>query len=132
MPAAGGLEDLEEAIRVYQQAVQRTPPTRPTCPCYLNNLGNGLRDRYARTGRLEDLEEAIRVYQQAVQRTPPDSPDLPCHLNNLGNGLRDRYARTGRLEDLEEAIRVYQQAVARARRRTRPTCPLASTTWAPA
>jgi CHAT domain-containing protein len=77
----------------------------------LNNLGNGLSDRYARTRRLEDLEEAIKSYQRAVTGTPPDSPDLPMNLNNLGNGLRARYARTGRLEDLEEAIKSYQRAV---------------------
>jgi len=55
------LADLEEAIRVYQTAVQRTPPDSPGLPGYLNNLGNGLRDRYARIGQLADLEEAIET-----------------------------------------------------------------------
>ncbi len=93
--------------------MQRTPPDSPDLPSRLNNLGNGLRDRYARTGQLADLEETIRVYQTAVQRTPPDSPNLPRNLNNLGNGLYTRYARTGQLADLEEAIRAYQTAVQR-------------------
>jgi CHAT domain-containing protein len=101
---------LEEAIRVYQAAVTQTPPDSPALPGYLNNLGNGLSDRYARTGRLEDLEEAIRVYQAAVTQTPPDSPDLPSILNNLGTGLSARYARTGRLEDLEAARSAYARA----------------------
>ena len=82
----------------------------PALPCSLNNLGNGLRTRFGRTGRLEDLEEAIRVYQAAVAATAEGSPDLPMYLNNLGTGLRTRFGRTGRLEDLEEAIKRYRRA----------------------
>jgi CHAT domain-containing protein/tetratricopeptide (TPR) repeat protein len=107
----GGEADLEEAIRVYQQAVKATPPDSPDLPMYLSNLGSGLLTRFGRTGREADLEEAIVVYQQAVKATTPDSPDLPSRLNNLGTGLRTRFGRTGREADLEEAIRVYQRAV---------------------
>jgi CHAT domain-containing protein len=110
---ADAFDDLEEAIRVYQTAVQRTPPDSPVLPMYLNNLGTGLSDRYARSGALADLEEAIRVYQTTVQRTPPDSPDLPMYLNNLGAGLRDRYARSGALADLEEARTSHRRACQR-------------------
>ena len=91
--------------------MQRTPPDSPDLPGFLNNLGTGLRARYARTGVLADLEQAISVYQQAVQRTPPDSPDLPGFLDNLGIGLSDRYVRTGVLADLEQAISIYEQAL---------------------
>jgi hypothetical protein len=104
---------MEKAIRVYRQAVERMDPDSPERPSYLNNLGNGLSDRYARTGSLDDMEEAIRVRRQAVERTDPDSPDLPARLNNLGNGLRDRYARSGSLDDLEEAISIARQAMER-------------------
>jgi tetratricopeptide (TPR) repeat protein len=84
----GRLEDLEEAIRVFREAVEATPPGSPDRPGRLNNLGGGLfRDRYERTGRLEDLEEAIRVFREAVEATPPGSPDRPGRLNNLGTGL---------------------------------------------
>ncbi len=107
----GQVEDLNAALRLWQQAVQATPKGHPDLPSRLNNLGNGLWTRYSRTGRMEDLEEAIRVHRQAVQATPPDRPNLPSPLNNLGAGLRARYSRTGRLEDLEEAIRVHRQAV---------------------
>ncbi len=43
-----------------------TPPDSPDRPGVLNNLGNGLRDRYGRTGRLEDLEAAIEAFQRAL------------------------------------------------------------------
>jgi len=77
---------------------------------YLNNLGTGLSNRYARTGDLADLAAAIRAYEQAVAQTPEGSPELPRHLNNLGTGLSDRYARTGELADLAAAIRAYETA----------------------
>jgi tetratricopeptide (TPR) repeat protein len=78
---------LEEAIRVFREAVEATPPGSPNRPAILNNLGEGLFRRYERTGRLEDLEEAIRVFREAVEATPPGSLHRPMFLNNLGNGL---------------------------------------------
>jgi tetratricopeptide (TPR) repeat protein len=104
--------DLEEAIRVWREAVEATPPDSPGLPSILNNLGNGLSDWFARKGRQADLDEAIRAYEQAVEATPQDSPGLPTILNNLGVGLRDRFARMGREADLDEAIRVLAQAAA--------------------
>lgn len=44
-----------------------TPAGSPDLAGYLNNLGNGLSERFERTGRLEDLEEAIRCYRRACQ-----------------------------------------------------------------
>ena len=57
--------------------MEATPPGSPDLPMFLNNLGTGLSDRFARSGRLADLEEAIRRYEAAVEATPPGSPDLP-------------------------------------------------------
>ena len=99
------------ASDLYRQAVELTPAASPDMPGYLNNLGNGLRNRYERAGKLEDLEEAVGVYRQAVKLAPADSPDMPGYLNNLGTGLSGRYERAGRPEDLEEAIGVYRRAV---------------------
>ncbi|KAH0556259.1 hypothetical protein GP486_005813 [Trichoglossum hirsutum] len=59
------MEDLEEAIRVAQQAVDATPEDHPDLAAWLNALGNKLRRRYERTGKMEDLKEAIQVTQQA-------------------------------------------------------------------
>jgi len=53
--ARGRVDDLNQALACWQQAVQRTPPDSPDLPALLNNLGLGLRDRYARTGELADL-----------------------------------------------------------------------------
>jgi len=47
--------------------VALTPEGSPDLPMFLNNLANGLSDRYGRTGKLADLEEAIRYYEQGVR-----------------------------------------------------------------
>src|SRR2546430_3240235 len=57
----GRMEDLEEAVRVTEQAVKVTPEDHPDLAARLNNLGNKLGRRDERMGRMEDLEEAIRV-----------------------------------------------------------------------
>jgi tetratricopeptide (TPR) repeat protein len=110
--AKGELSDLDQAISLWQQAVDATPPDAPERAALLNSLGNGLGDRYARSGALEDLEQAIEFYQQAVDATPPDAPERATLLNNLGLVLSVRYARSGTFEDLEQALAVHQQAVA--------------------
>ncbi len=88
--------------------LQATASDSPSQPGWLNNLGLGLHNRYARTGNLTDLEEAITAYQQSLQAAPPDSPDRPGWLNNLGLGLHNRYVHTGDLTDLEAAITAWE------------------------
>jgi tetratricopeptide (TPR) repeat protein len=111
--ALGRMADLDRALTLWQDAVQRTPTDSPNRAMILNSLGNGLSDRYRRTGWVDDLDAAIAAYEDAVQRTPTDSPDRAGCLNNLGNGLRDRYKRTGRAKDLDAAIAAHEDAVRR-------------------
>ena len=109
--ALGQVDDLTQAIRAFEQAVESTPPDLPRLPGLLGNLGIGLKYRYERTGELSDLERAIQAWERAVESTPPDSPDLVVLLNNLGGGLITRYGLTGQLVDLEQAIRTWERAV---------------------
>jgi len=104
--AQGRIEDLDKALELWNEAL-KSATSISTKAGYLNNLGNGLSARYARTGDLADLTKALECYQQAVDLTPAKA----MYLNNLGNGLRDRYARTGDLADLTKALECYQQAV---------------------
>ena len=117
--AQGRLEDLDQALGLLREAVQRAPPDSPNLPFILNNLGSGLSERYDHTGRMKDLEEEIRLFREAAQRMrevmprmlPLYSPHLPSILSNLGTGLSIRHARTGQLKDLEEAVRVREEAL---------------------
>jgi tetratricopeptide (TPR) repeat protein len=83
----GRMEDLEEAIRKAEQALDAAPKDYLDLEAMQNNLGNKLGFRFERTGRIEDLKEAIRKAKQAVEATPKGHPDLAGRLNNLGNQL---------------------------------------------
>jgi len=107
--ATGVLKDLYRALSCWEEAV--ASENSPDLPMYLNNLGTGLRARYARTGKINGLQKGIEAFQQAVRLTPENSPHLPVRLNNLGTGLRDRYARTGKINDLQKGIEAFQKAV---------------------
>ena len=55
----GELEDLEEAILKWRDAVNHTPDGHPHKPSYLSNLGVSLRCRFNRLGELNDPDDAI-------------------------------------------------------------------------
>ncbi len=102
-------EDLNRALALWQQAVQRTPPDAPDLPSRLNNLGTGLRSRYARTGRLEDLEEGRTAYERACEAGVLVAPAhvIVIQATLVGNPL----PAAERLTELRDALRAAWRAV---------------------
>ena len=85
------MTDLEEAIRIRQEAVNITPQDHPNWAQFLDNLRKGFYDRHIRTGVITDLEKTIQVQREAVNITPQDDPHRAGYLNNLRIGLNSRY-----------------------------------------
>jgi len=97
----GNLQDLEQAIAHWQEAVHLTPEGAPDLPSRLNNLALGLSDRYARTGNLQDLEEARATYREACTRGLVIAPEKALGAaRNWGNWALERGA-------WEEALEAY-------------------------
>ncbi|MCP3896780.1 CHAT domain-containing protein, partial [Moraxella sp.] len=95
---------MSEAIINYQKAVKLTAENSPELPINLNNLGNGLSDRYARLGDLNDLSEAIINYQKGAKRGLEVA--LQEGLRNARNWLRWAFDR----KEWQEVIDAYQYA----------------------
>jgi tetratricopeptide (TPR) repeat protein len=109
---AGWLDDLDEVIARYREALTRQAATAPVYPAILANLAIALQDRYLYRGDSGSLDEAIRLHEQAVSVCPPGAPDRPGYLGTLAVAVRLRFERDDREADLDHAISLSEQALA--------------------
>ena len=107
----GDLQDISEAIRSHQRAVQLTPDGHADLSSRLNNLGMSFSHRFERTGDEDDISEAIRSQQHAVQLTPDGHANLASWFNSLGISFLRRFESTGDMDNISEAIQCHQRAV---------------------
>ncbi|QRW18599.1 hypothetical protein RhiXN_00005 [Rhizoctonia solani] len=107
----GNLGDIEEAIKCYSRALERTPDGHPDLPDRHADLGVSYGNRYRRTGDVADLEKALEHRSRALELTPDGHPDLPRRHANLGVSYTDRYQRTGDVADLEKALECDSRAL---------------------
>ena len=105
----GQLDDLDQAVTWYQQAVKCALPASPQLADTLDSLGSVLHDRYRLSKQPADLDAAIDAFRRAASASPGSS-QLARSLHNLGIGLRDRYMASEHSEDLDESILVFRQA----------------------
>ena len=105
------IDDLEQAIEYFQQAVKATkasPEKHQERARRFAGIGAGLRDRYKHTNRIDDIDQAIQCYRRAIEATPDDHPDRARRWQELGAGLKDLYQRTGRAADLHESAEAFK------------------------
>ncbi len=106
--------DLDEAILVSREAVDRSADGDPGGAPRLANLANVLTERFSLFWQVADLEEAFRAARDAVAAVPAgDLAEAPC-LSALALAYANRFDYAGGLADLDQAISVGHQAVAAA------------------
>ena len=105
------LHNLDESIKLWQDAREQIKVGISRQDHLLNNLGTGLSTRYERSGDLSDLQTALEYYRKALEVSPYRSRNRDAYAGNLGNALRDHYAITGNKHDLEDAIHAYELAL---------------------
>jgi len=109
--------DLDDCIRVQQQAVEAKAPDPIERAAMLACLGSALQSRFSRrTGQgedaIDDLTAAIDAVRQAVQLTPSSDPLYANRLGGLATLLLHRFARLGASADCDEAIKFLEDALA--------------------
>ncbi|KAG6331876.1 hypothetical protein ID866_7213 [Astraeus odoratus] len=109
--AQGALEDLEEAISLYQQALDLCPVGHINRSLSLFNLACCIHSRHRAQGALVDLEHAFSLNQQLLELHPVGHPKRGSVIISLATCMVSRYESQGAIEDLEEAISLRQQAL---------------------
>ena len=69
------MSDLEESILMQRESLSLCPIPHPKRSNVLNNLGNGLTERFIITGSMTDLEEAILIHRESLSLRPTSHPD---------------------------------------------------------
>ncbi|KAI8419623.1 hypothetical protein FOFC_02212 [Fusarium oxysporum] len=102
----GQLQDLEQAIYLSNEALDKTSPEDTAISLRQSNYAQCLRYCYQRTGNQRYLERAIELLLEAKTRcsSVPDRPRAKI-LGNLALTLHVRYQSLGTIPDLLEAIR---------------------------
>jgi CHAT domain-containing protein len=116
----GKLEDLEESIAYYRDAIAYLDPDDANWLAYMDDLGTALRDHYTHTGNLPSLDESIKTHREVLSVATVSSSNPAAYFNHLGMALLDRYHHVERLEDLQEAVESFEQAVQHAPLDARP------------
>ena len=107
----GRIEDLDESVSLYQDALTLAPVGSADRPGTLSNLGRAMKRRFERSGSVEDMSTSIRLHQEALALSPEGHPNRFSSLTNLGGVLQMRFVQSGEVEDLNESIRLHRAAV---------------------
>ncbi|MGW0990851.1 CHAT domain-containing protein [Streptomyces sp. NPDC002486] len=107
----GRKPDLEAAITVAREAVQRVSSEHPNRAGYLHALGEAMQARHEDTDGRNPLGEAVTVFRQAVRTAHPDDPGRPMYRAHLADCLLEQFRRSATTENLNEAIEAHALAV---------------------
>ncbi|GGM46718.1 tetratricopeptide repeat protein [Dactylosporangium sucinum] len=105
----GDRADLDEAVRLAEQALDRTPADRGTRAERWFDLGNA---RLARRGELADLDRAVDAHGEAVLASAEILPQYARYAEALVTALLERYEWTFEPADLDRALAAAGRAVA--------------------
>jgi CHAT domain-containing protein/tetratricopeptide (TPR) repeat protein len=101
------MEDREEAIAIYRQAVDANPPGLRQQAVCLGALAVTLHDRYEHTGKIEDLDEAVTILQKALDVSRTWDPGLALtYAQNLGGWAFQRLAWQEAVDAFGEAMSI--------------------------
>jgi hypothetical protein len=108
---ASSVEDINSAIKIFEQAGRQIRDQHPQRPVCMNNLATALGMRFALLGTTDDLNAAIQAAMGATKSLSMNSPDKAICLSNLGQILAHRFSRNGRDDDIDIAVDSHSTAL---------------------
>ncbi|KAH9485827.1 hypothetical protein JR316_0002742 [Psilocybe cubensis] len=102
---------LDEAIGLYEQALELNPAPRfPRAKC-LNGLGVALRKRFEISGKDEVISKSIGLHEEALKLCPEPYIERDDCFSGLASALARRYMKFGEQSDLKAALNSYLSAL---------------------
>ncbi|EAU93591.1 hypothetical protein CC1G_02821 [Coprinopsis cinerea okayama7 len=108
----GDIQDLQEAIQYYSEALHLLPTDHPSRGALLFNFSRSLTMRYYTHSKdVQDLDEAIGCLREALGLQPASDCIRGVHLSGLAATLIIRFAHGYDMEDVRAAIEIYREAL---------------------
>ncbi|KAG8940331.1 hypothetical protein FRC03_005595, partial [Tulasnella sp. 419] len=107
----GGSSRLNEAIELFEEAIDLQAIGHPAWLMTVDNFGHCLFLSYKQSGSLWHLQRAMWCHRKALTLRPLGDPERPSSLNNLAICTQARYEHLGSAEDLAEAIKCHKEAL---------------------
>jgi tetratricopeptide (TPR) repeat protein len=128
--AQGRLDDLNEAINLFERSLHSVYKQSPQPDIHFYLLSAALKDRFTQTNQIEYLDKSIEHLRLAINATSKDNvlinkfyhdpavylTDLPLYMSSLGESFLYRYSHFGSEADLDQAISIYTQIITRCPR----------------
>jgi hypothetical protein len=107
----GTTRDINRAIQLLVDAVDRTTNKNSTRAGILINLGSALVSRFSALSTTNDLARAFSCAREAMDIIPSGHPDRQRILNNLAIWLSKHAKKTGSLKELDQALEISRLAL---------------------
>ncbi|KDQ62183.1 hypothetical protein JAAARDRAFT_30084 [Jaapia argillacea MUCL 33604] len=108
---AGMLEDLEDSIKHYNDALSIHTVGTDLHSSTLSGLATARWNRFVRLGMSDDLTSAIALHTQVLTTRPAGHPDRPFSLANLAGALHSKAFEYGSMNDEEDSLNLYREAL---------------------
>jgi tetratricopeptide (TPR) repeat protein len=107
----GQLNDVTEAIDLYEEALRLCPPGYIDRSMLLTNYSSALLSKCQEQYTFDDLELAITQLRSALDIQLPAAPRRLLALSTLSNALKQRLREQGEIADLQEAVALGREAL---------------------
>ncbi|VDB87837.1 unnamed protein product [Peniophora sp. CBMAI 1063] len=105
------LDDLDEAVRAFQRAIDVSSDEDPRMPELVYRLGLCRFDRFELNDEIHELEDAVTAFCCAVELMSDDHPDKLYALSSYGGSLNTRFERMHEPEDIDRALIAFENAL---------------------
>ncbi|KAF8182822.1 CHAT domain-containing protein [Mycena galopus ATCC 62051] len=98
----GKPKDIEDAIKLFRQALALSQPTQPNCDSILHNLGSAILSRFELGGEKRTLMRLLNCSRR------------PCRgksLETLARALSTRFRRWKDLKDINETVEIFEEVL---------------------
>ena len=105
---------LDEAIKIYKDAIELMDDNDHTIVYCLNDLANATLIKFENDSRPDDADQAVHYYLEAIahlERFPLIKVEKPRYFLGLGNAFFIKFEMWDQIADLDQAIYYYREAV---------------------